>query len=89
MQPSTNSTPIPRPRRLPGWARVFLLALLAAALMLAPIVIYEKGYFFFFGDFNVQQIPFYRLAHGAVREGRVVWNSYTDLGVNFIAFYSF
>lgn len=89
MQPSTNSTPIPRPRRLPGWARVFLLALLAAALMLAPIVIYEKGYFFFFGDFNVQQIPFYRLAHDAVREGSVFWNSYTDLGVNFIASYSF
>ena len=89
MQPSTNSTPIPRPRRLPGWARVFLLALLAAALMLAPIVIYEKGCFFFFGDFNVQQIPFYRLAHDAVREGSVFWNSYTDLGVNFIASYSF
>ena len=32
-------------------------------------VIYEKGNFFFFGDFNVQQIPFYRMAHDAVRSG--------------------
>ena len=31
--------------------------------MFLPFIIYEKGNFFFFGDFNVQQIPFYRMAH--------------------------
>ena len=29
------------------------------------------------------------MAHDAVRSGEVLWNSYTDLGANFIASYSF
>ena len=41
------------------------------------------------GDYNVQQIPFYKLAHEAVREGNIFWNNYTDLGANFIGSYSF
>ena len=49
----------------------------------------NKGYFFFYGDFNVQQIPFYKLAHEAVRSGSLFWNWYTDLGANFIGSYSF
>ena len=76
-------------RKLPGWLLAFGIALLAAGIMFLPFIIYEKGNFFFFGDFNVQQIPFYRMAHDAVRSGEVLWNSYTDLGANFIASYSF
>ncbi len=72
----------------PHW-RVFLLALGLSAIMFLPFLIYDKGYFFFFGDFNVQQIPFYQLAHEAVRSGDIFWNWYTDLGANFIASYSF
>ncbi len=69
--------------------RSFLLALFTAALIFIPVMIYDKGYFFFLGDFNVQQIPFYKLAHEAVRSGNIGWNWYTDLGVNFIGSYSF
>ena len=79
----------PACRKLPGWLLAFGIALLAAGIMFLPFIIYEKGNFFFFGDFNVQQIPFYRMAHDAVRSGEVLWNSYTDLGANFIASYSF
>ena len=79
----------PARRKLPGWLLAFGIALLAAGIMFLPFIIYEKGNFFFFGDFNVQQIPFYRMAHDAVRSGEVLWNSYTDLGANFIASYSF
>ena len=43
----------------------------------------------FFGDFDVQQIPFYRLAHDAVRSGNIFWSWTTDLGSNFIGSYSF
>lgn len=67
----------------------FLLALLTAAIIFIPFMIWDKGYFFFFGDFNVQQIPFYKLAHEAVRKGDIFWNWYTDLGANFIGSYSF
>ncbi len=71
------------------YKQAFLVALLLAAVMFLPYVIYDRGYFFFFGDFNVQQVPFYQLAHEAVRGGAVYWNEYTDLGVNFIGSYSF
>jgi hypothetical protein len=41
------------------------------------------------GDYNVQQIAFYKLAHQAVRSGDVFWSWTTDLGANFIGSYSF
>ena len=69
------------------WA--FFIAIFASAIMFLPFVIYDKGYFFFFGDFNVQQIPFYQLAHESVRSGNIFWNWNTDLGANFIGSYSF
>ncbi|MEM1485106.1 YfhO family protein [Oscillospiraceae bacterium PP1C4] len=69
--------------------KAFLYAFLTAALIFIPFMIWDKGYFFFYGDFNVQQIPFYKLAHEAVRSGDILWNWYTDLGANFIGSYSF
>lgn len=69
--------------------RAFLIALVTAAVIFLPFIIWDKGYFFFYGDFNVQQIPFYKLAHEAVRSGDLFWNWYTDLGANFIGSYSF
>ncbi len=71
------------------YGQAFLLGLLVAVAIFLPFVIYDRGYFFFFGDFNVQQIPFYKLAHEAVRSGDIYWNWYTDLGANFIGSYSF
>ena len=69
--------------------RVFLLGLFVAAAAFLPYLLYDKGYFFYYGDFNVQQIPFYQLAHQAIREGNFWWNWKTDLGANFIGSYSF
>ena len=69
--------------------QVFLLGLFVAAAAFLPYVIVDKGHFFFYGDFNVQQIPFYQLAHQAVREGNLWWSWKTDLGANFIGSYSF
>ena len=36
--------------------------------------------FSFYGDFNVQQVPFYQMAHDAVRSGSFGWSWTTDLG---------
>lgn len=71
------------------YLHAFLLAFACAALLFLPFVILDKGYFLFFGDYNVQQVPFYQLAHEAVTSGDIYWNWYTDLGVNFIGSYSF
>ena len=57
--------------------------------MFLPFIVVDGGRFLFYGDFNVQQVPFYRLAHDAVRSGNFGWNYQTDLGVNFIGSYSF
>ena len=45
-------------------------------------MIVDGGRFLFYGDFNVQQVPFYRIAHDAIRSGNIGWNHLTDLGVN-------
>ncbi len=71
------------------WLSTFLLALATAAAMFVPYMISNGGYFIFYGDFNVQQIPFYQECHRAVREGNIAWSSITDLGANFIGSYSF
>lgn len=69
--------------------QTFITALLTAAAIFVPYMILSEGYFTFFGDFNVQQIPFYRMCHAAVRSGNIGWSWTTDLGVNFIGSYSF
>ena len=38
----------------------FLIGLLTATAFFIPFISTGKGYFIFFGDFNVQQIPFYQ-----------------------------
>ena len=82
---TTSSLGKPRERALLS----FLLPLAAAALLFLPFLIYDKGYFIYYGDFNVQQIPFYQMAHDSVRAGNFAWNWTTDLGANFVGSYSF
>ncbi len=67
----------------------FLLALITAAAFFVPFMIVDNGYFFFYGDFNVQQIPFYQHCHALIRSGNIGWDFGTDLGVNFAGSYTF
>lgn len=71
------------------YLQAFLLGLLLSGIFLGMYMVLDRGYFLYYGDFNVQQIPFYRLAHDAVRSGNIGWNWNTDLGANFIGSYSF
>ena len=56
-----------------GGALLYLAAVL-------PFLVYHGGIFFYYGDYNVQQVPFYILAHRVVRNGQFFWNPYIDLG---------
>lgn len=67
----------------------FLLGFTALLISFIPIIIADKGYFIYYGDYNSQQIPFYILANNAVRNGQFGWNWFTDLGSDFIGSYSF
>ncbi len=68
---------------------VFLFGALIAASFMLIYIIRDGGPFFFYGDFNVQQIPFYIHANDMIRNGLIGWDHVTDLGVNFVGSYSF
>ena len=69
--------------------RAFLLGLLVASIIFVPFMIYDKGLFLYYGDFNVQQISFYQLVHDTIKSGNIGWSNKTDLGANIIGSYSF
>ncbi|MBQ8338236.1 MAG: hypothetical protein IJY33_03750 [Oscillospiraceae bacterium] len=49
------------------YIKAFLIALLVSAAVFIPFLIMDEGLFLLYGDYNVQQIPFYQLAHRAIR----------------------
>lgn len=71
------------------YARAFLYALAMAAVLLLPFVIIDRGFFVYYGDYNAQQMPFYKTCIEAVQSGNFGWNWKTDLGANFVGSYSF
>lgn len=71
------------------WHKAFLLGLCLSFLFFLPFLIYDQGLFLYYGDFNVQQIPFYQMIHDSIRSGNFGWSHTTDLGVNMIGSYSF
>ena len=68
---------------------MFLLAAGLALSVFLPVMIMTGGYQLFFGDFQLQQIPFYSEINRAIHSGEFFWNWNTDMGVNTIASYSF
>ena len=69
--------------------KAFLLGLLTASLLFIPVIIENNGVFMYYGDFNVQEIPFYTMLHDALLSGNNVWSSTTDLGSPVLSSYSF
>ena len=63
--------------------KAFLYSLGLATLIFLPFQLVDSGYFLFYGDFNVQQVPFYRMCHDAIRSGSWRWSWTTDLGARF------
>ena len=70
-------------------AKVFTGGVLVYLLAVLPFLIDRKGLFFYYGDYNVQQVPFLIFAHRAVRSGRVLWNPLVDLGGNMTGSFAF
>lgn len=76
-------------KKIPNGIKIFALAFLMYILAALPIIIEHGGLFFYYGDYNVQQVPFYILAHRAVRSGSFSWNWNLDLGGTLIGDLSF
>lgn len=68
---------------------VFVASFLMFAAVLIPLIIYNKGYFLYYGDFNSQQLMFYQHCHDFIRENGFGWDWGTDLGSDLIGSYSF
>ncbi|MCR5558512.1 MAG: YfhO family protein [Butyrivibrio sp.] len=64
-------------------------AFLMYVLAVLPIFIKRGLPFFYYGDYNVQQVPFYIVAHRAVRNGDFFWNWNIDLGGSMAGDFSF
>jgi uncharacterized membrane protein YfhO len=71
------------------YQKAFFIALIMGVVLLLPFVIIDGGYFVFYGDYNAQQIPFYKVCINAVHSGNFGWNWQTDLGASLIGSYSF
>lgn len=69
--------------------KAFLYGLGVSFLFFLPFIVWDNGYFLFYGDFNVQQVPFYQMCHDAIRSGNIGWSWTTDLGANFVGSYTF
>lgn len=72
-----------------NYIKIFLTAFITFFIIIIPVMIYNKGYLIYYGDFNSQQLPFLKHMHEAVRNGNILWDWNTDLGSDFITSYSY
>ncbi len=71
------------------YLKAFFVTMLMALVMFLPFVIVDRGYFIFYGDYNAQQIPFFKQCVEAVHNGTFGWDWKTDLGANFFGSYTY
>lgn len=71
------------------YVKIFFISLLLAFAIFIPFLVFDKGMFIYYGDYNSQQIPFYILAQNAIKTGQTGWHWSVDLGANFIGSFSF
>lgn len=60
-----------------------------AAVMFLPFLIIDNGYFTYYGDYNSQQIPFFKHCIELIHNGTSGWDWSTDLGANFVGSYTY
>lgn len=76
-------------KKTKGLLLTILLASLCTLLIFLPRILADGGRLTLISDFNHQQIPFNQHSHWALSQGLTGWDWHTDLGVNFIASFSF
>ena len=68
---------------------LFIIAFCGMMISFLPSLIVNKGIFMYYGDFNSQQLMFYKHAQEMVKAGNLGWDWGTDLGTSFVTSYSF
>ncbi|SDB16928.1 YfhO family protein [Butyrivibrio sp. INlla16] len=69
--------------------QIYFLSFIMYMVAVLPFFIERGMPFFYYGDYNVQQIPFYTVAHRAIRSGNLfyLWN--VDFGSSLVGGFSF
>lgn len=81
--------PMDAKKRDYNYIKVFGLGFLIFAIITIPSIAFSKGVWIYYGDFDVQQIPFYYHAHEAIKSGNFFYDWGTDLGGSLVGCYSF
>lgn len=71
-----------------NYLKIFLICFGIMAIIFLPTIIFNKGYFLYYGDFNSQQLMFYKHCNEVIKSGSF-WDWGTDLGSDFLGSYSF
>lgn len=71
------------------YLKAFLINGFIASLIFLPFIIAGKGIFWYMGDFNAQQVPFYVHCHDMIRNGKGMWDFSTELGNNMFSSYTY
>ncbi|MBE6867674.1 MAG: hypothetical protein E7494_02825 [Ruminococcus albus] len=79
----------PEGREKEKYLLLFILAFVGMMIGFLPAMIRNHGIFMYYGDFNSQQLMFYKHAQQMVKEGNLCWDWGTDLGSGFVSTYSF
>ncbi|MBP5624764.1 MAG: hypothetical protein J6X36_07840, partial [Lachnospiraceae bacterium] len=58
----------------------FITAFLMFGACVGVSIMFTKGIWIYYGDFNIQQIPFYIHLHDLIRNGNLCYDWSTDLG---------
>ncbi|NLZ45998.1 MAG: YfhO family protein [Clostridiales bacterium] len=68
---------------------LFIVSFVIMMIVFLPTMIYNKGYFLYYGDFNSQQLMFYDHVQKAVKSGTLNYDWGTDLGSSYVGSYAF
>lgn len=68
---------------------LFVVSFVIMMIVFLPTIIYNKGYFLYYGDFNSQQLMFYDHVQKAAKSGALNYDWGTDLGSSYIGSYAF
>lgn len=80
----------PHSKKKPRYGlKAFVWGAIIASLFIVPSMIMDNGMYLYYGDYNVQVIPFYQIMHEAIRNGELGWNWYTDMGTSLIGGYGY
>ena len=79
-----------RPKNAEYRLRAFLIVFGVCAVCFLPIMLMNGGRFFYYGDYNKQQIVFYTHLHDALRDGSFgSFDLFADLGSDTVSSFSF